>query len=123
MVADQNELVRKIYYGCLDLILEYSVPDESFWTPELQGKTLLLAAITPCATSGEDATQQVLTYNKTTAQIIIDLRTVQCVVGRVCSRGSWGIIDRSGDFARTEFISTHSMEQEEEGENSDNDEI
>jgi len=61
--------------------------------------------ITPCSTGGQNAIQDYTIYSDTTTQIITDLRAVQYVVGRVKSRGSWGIIDRSGNFARTEFMS------------------
>ena len=51
-----------------------------------------------------DATHEVTMYSNTTAPIVIDLRTVECVVGRVQRGNEWGIIDRSGEFARTVFV-------------------
>jgi hypothetical protein len=63
-----------------------------------------MAVITPCVTNGKDATNQLTIYHNTTTQIVTDLQAVECVVGRVLSRSGWGIIDRSGDSSRTEFI-------------------
>jgi hypothetical protein len=110
-------MVRKTYYGRLDSVLECPLSDKGFWGADLKGTTRLLAVITPCKTNGEDATQKVLSYDKTTTQIVVDLQSVECVIGRVCTRNRWGIIDRSGDFARTEFISSSSIQDPENGSN------
>ena len=96
-------MIRTIFYGKLERILEYEIPDSRFWG-NLRGKTRLLAVITPCVTNGKDATKQLTMYNDTTTQIVTDLQAVECVVGRVLTRNGWGIIDRSGDSSRTEFI-------------------
>ena len=87
--------------------MECPLPDNQFWTHDFQGQTKLLAVITPCTTGGKDATKERTVYDHTTTDIVTDLRAVECVVGRVYSRGKWAIIDRSGDFQRTEFISTN----------------
>jgi hypothetical protein len=96
-------MIRTIFYGRLERILEYEIPDTKFWGI-LHGKTRLLAVITPCITNGRDATKRVTTYTDITTQIVTDLQAVECIVGRVQTRNRWGIIDRSGDFSRTEFI-------------------
>lgn len=92
------------YYGCLDCILVCILPDTSFWGSELRGSTRLLAYITPAATDGKDATkEQVLFYSRQTTGVITDLRSVGAVIGRVPTRGKFGIIDRSGSMAQTSF--------------------
>ena len=96
-------MIRTIFYGKLERILEYKIQDSKFWGI-LRGKRRLLAVITPCVTNGKDATNQLTIYNETTTQIVTDLQAVECVVGRVLTRNGWGIIDRSGDSSRTEFI-------------------
>lgn len=85
------------------MILEVDIPDQDFWG-EYRDKTVLLALITPCKTKGTDATKVLTTYTVTTAQVIVDLQTISSVVGRIKSRRTWTIIDRSTDYARTEFI-------------------
>ena len=102
----RHNLICQIFYGRLDIILECQIPDRRFWDA-LQGKKVLLALLTPCSTNGRDATEQVVTYTQTTTQVVTDLRAVACVVGRIQTRDRWGIIDRSGDLARTEFIDSY----------------
>ena len=53
------------------------------------------------------------TYMETTAQVVIDLWKVECVVGRVRRGNEWGIIDRSGDFACTVFVDTPIINDEQ----------
>ena len=102
-----GEVVREIFYGRLEVILEFKIPDESFWGGELRGSIALLAVITPCVTMGKDAAKVTTTYQHTTTQVVTDLRTVSSVIGRVRTRNRWGIIDRSEDSSRTEFVPAH----------------
>ena len=102
----RHNLIRRIFYGRLDIILECDIPDKRFWGM-LRGKKVLLAILKPCSTNGKDATQEVVTYTETTTEIVTDLRAVACVVGRIQTRDRWSIIDRSGDLVRTEFIESH----------------
>lgn len=96
---------RTVYYGRLEKILECNLPDNDIFWGDLQGSRLLLAVITPCVTTGRDATQTPTFYrSEQQSQVVVDLRTVQGVVGRVSSRGKWCIIDRSHDIARTVFV-------------------
>jgi|SRR6266545_1949907 len=118
MVEDaRKELVRTIFYGCIDQIWNSNSMAITNWS-KFKDTFFLLAVITPCSTGGRDAVQDYTTYSDITTQIVTDLRAVQCVVERVKSRGSWGIIDRSGNFARTEFMSAgdQSESEEEEGD-------
>jgi hypothetical protein len=64
----------------------------------------LLVVIQPCSTIGKDATCEVTTYSETTVPVVVDLRTVECVVGPVKRGNEWGIVDRSGEFAQTVFV-------------------
>jgi hypothetical protein len=41
---------------------------------------------------------------ETTVPVVVDLRTVECVVGCVNPGNEWGIVDCSGDFDRTVFV-------------------
>ncbi|KAF8509330.1 hypothetical protein JB92DRAFT_520314 [Gautieria morchelliformis] len=61
--------------------------------------TFFLDLVTPCLTRGKDATREVTMYGNSTTSIIINLRTMECVVER-----EWRTIDHSGDFARTVFV-------------------
>lgn len=107
-VEDRDgEVSREIFYGKLELILECDIPEKRFWGRVLQGKTVLLAVITPCVTMGKDAAKELTMYQHTTTQVVTDLQTISAVVGRVQTRNRWGIVDRSEDSSRTEFIPSH----------------
>ena len=109
---DQPLQLRQVFYGRLESIIDVELP----CTPRLNisaGTRYLLALVTPCSTGGKDATRELTTYTETTAQVVIDLRTVECVVGRVRRGNEWGIIDRSGDFARTVFVDTPIIDDEQ----------
>lgn len=94
---------RTVSYGRLETVVECELDQNKIWK-SLKGKFFLLAYITPCSTDGQDAVLEPTLYNSMTTEIIVDLRSVQCVVGRIKTREQWGIIDRSEGFARTEFI-------------------
>jgi hypothetical protein len=107
---DEPEQIHQIFYGKLECILDIVLPRApriNIMTP----KHHLLALVTPCSTGGQDATKVVTMYSVTTAPIVVDLRTVECVVGRVKRGNEWGIVDRSGDYARTVFVDA--VQQEE----------
>jgi hypothetical protein len=96
--------VSNIFYGQLQRILVCKLPDNKFWGAQLCGTTCLLALITPCATKGEDATAEVVYYNRMNTDIVTDLRTIGAVIGRAETRGRWGLIDRSGVNAQPLFL-------------------
>jgi hypothetical protein len=64
----------------------------------------LLAVIQRCCMAGKDVTHDLTMYLETTVLVIVDLRTVECVVGHVNHSNEWGIVDCSGDFAGTVFV-------------------
>jgi hypothetical protein len=58
----------------------------------------------PCNTQGKDATKDITLYSTTTTAIITDLQAISAKVGRIETRGQWGIIDRSGGLVKTVFV-------------------
>lgn len=100
-----DAIVREVHYGFLETILECNFsPDDDFWDG-LQGSTLLLAVISPCNTRNQDATKTLTSYRTSSRSriVVVDLRTIQGVVGRVETRGRWGVVDRSEQTAKTVF--------------------
>ncbi|KAI9068860.1 hypothetical protein FKP32DRAFT_114346 [Trametes sanguinea] len=96
--------VREIHYGELQAILEvYLDSSQRIWG-DYRGSTLLLALLRPCKTNGGDAARTHVTYHESAAEVVVDLQAIHAVVGRVKSRGKWGIIDRSNGMARTVFV-------------------
>ena len=70
----------------------------------LRDKTLLLAVITPFKTRGEDASTTLTHYKNTGTLLVTDIRNVKALVGRVETRGRWGLIDRSVGLAQAMFV-------------------
>ena len=79
--------------------------------------TYILALVTEARTCGYDVTETVTQYTSMdgTSQII-DLQSIEAVVGRV-PMGDYvkrcGVIDRSGDLARTVFTESDSADEGE----------
>ena len=97
--------IRQVFYGRLHCILDLTILRSREINPHAP-KHYLLALVEPCSTQGRDATRELTRYSQTTTKIVIDIRAIECVVGRVARGGEWGIIDRSGNFMRTVFVET-----------------
>jgi hypothetical protein len=77
--------------------------------------TLFLAAVTPCRIEQKYVNGlETHLYSQEGPLEVIDLNCVQCLVGRVFSRGKWLIFDRSGVFARE-----YAEEQQDRGGDGD----
>ncbi|KAJ7779129.1 hypothetical protein B0H16DRAFT_1300412 [Mycena metata] len=93
----------QICYGRLEEVLVCEVPNGKMWG-EFSGETRLLAVITPCSTNGQDATARIVSHSRMVATIVTDIQTVVAVVGRIPTRGKWGIIDRGPGSVKPEFV-------------------
>jgi hypothetical protein len=93
-----------INYGVVDRFLVCSLGDKGLWG-RFQSMTQLLAVITPCKTNGQDASRNLVGYKTTTAPIVTDVRNIVCLIGRVHSRGSWWLVDRSMNLTHGTFAS------------------
>ncbi|KAI0071734.1 hypothetical protein K474DRAFT_1606422, partial [Panus rudis PR-1116 ss-1] len=107
-----------VAYGQLQRIIQCDIPDDASWN-NLKGKTFLYAAVVPFRTNGRDATKEITTYSTTNAPIILDLRQIENVVGRVYTQNKWSIIDRSDGLARTVFMVEEDAVAEEADEPDD----
>jgi len=76
--------------------------DESVWG-DLRGTTRFLAVITPWRTEGQNAAEETVTFKHTLAVVVTDVRNIRGIVGRVESRGEWGIVDRGTGIIRVTF--------------------
>ncbi|KAK6984562.1 hypothetical protein R3P38DRAFT_2575789 [Favolaschia claudopus] len=100
---DDNRWIPQVFYGEIQEILVCELPDRRAFG-DLAGKTRLLAVIQPCSTAGRDACNEVVCYTQKTQPIVQDIRTIVAVVGRVPTRGEWGIVDRSGGLLHPSFV-------------------
>jgi hypothetical protein len=95
----------KIFYGQLERTLLCVLPNHQIFG-KIEGKTRLLAVITPCThTQGKDASKEITNYRHLGTRLVTDLQSVVGVVGRMQTRGSWAVVDRTGGFIRPEFVS------------------
>ena len=66
--------------------------------------TIILAAIRTCVLDDDESALNGLDihhYSKDSALHFLDIKNVQCLVGRVKDGNQWAIIDRSGTLAHT----------------------
>ncbi|KAH9917212.1 hypothetical protein B0H21DRAFT_702860 [Amylocystis lapponica] len=98
------EFVPQDFYGQLRRIFVLELPPSAELRTD-EASTLLLAAIQSVKTQEASDVQQVF-YKDDGALDVVDLASIQCVVGRVydTQRNSYGIIDRSGPLARAVFV-------------------
>ena len=90
------EFEEKTFFGQLNrvLVLELQAAQQLDLT---RPTTIILALIQEVKATLRDG---IYTYKEfCSAEEVVDLKTVQCVVGRVKDRGMWSIVDRSDNVA------------------------
>ncbi|KAI0819220.1 hypothetical protein BC628DRAFT_1333506 [Trametes gibbosa] len=98
-------LEQKTFYGQLRNILVIDLgPIPLASPPQLQSSVLMLGTIRRCVIESIHRDLDIHYYKKLGALEIVDISTIQCVVGRVQDRGRFAIIDRSGSLARAIYI-------------------
>lgn len=96
-------------YGQLQRLfrIQFETPCPALGLNETE--TILLAAIRSCKLDPEDALLKHLDihfYSATGELDIVDLKCVECLVGRVpLGTSSWAVFDRSGDLVRSTWVS------------------
>ena len=90
----EPELVRQSFYGQLKHI--FVVPIQPATTLGLSSQqTLILAGIYRCQIDSTNS-RGMLYYSKMGRYEVVDITTIQCLIGRVSPRESqWAIIDRT----------------------------
>ncbi|KAF5374458.1 hypothetical protein D9615_009129 [Tricholomella constricta] len=94
----EPEYEPQSFYGQLENIFVVKLPA----TPDLelvQPATLILAAIRTCTVEAENSLDMHY-YKRQGRTEVVDMTSVQCVVGRVKVGNMYAIIDRSGSMAR-----------------------
>ncbi|KAL4244402.1 hypothetical protein ABKN59_010137 [Abortiporus biennis] len=113
MLVDRNahsrrravELVPKTFYGQLERILAVRLRHQPE-APQSSPQTILLAAIRTCRVNKRHKELDIHYYEDLGPLEIVDLNSIQCLVGRICDRKQWAIIDRSGALSRAVFVDT-----------------
>ncbi|KAH9921953.1 uncharacterized protein BXZ73DRAFT_51623, partial [Epithele typhae] len=99
------DLEERTYFGQLQHVLVVNIGAIPSAVPPVPATTLLLGVIKMCKIEEKHPSLDIHYYKDLGRTHIVDMSTVQCVVGRVSDRGRHGIIDRSGPLARAEFVS------------------
>lgn len=95
-------LEKKTFYGQLLRIIVVDVP--AITAIGAKPETLVLGIIRTCTLDGSHSKLDIHYYTKQGALEVVDITTVQCVVGRIEDRRRWAIIDRSGTLSRAVYI-------------------
>jgi hypothetical protein len=93
------------HYGQLQSIFVLPLPADST-LGLMHESTRILALITPCVLEQSSLSVGIPYYSKVGPPEVVDLQSIQAVVGRVQDRGNWFILDRSGPLANAEFVDT-----------------
>lgn len=97
---------RKVFYGQFHYALVVQIPKIETKTLNIAAKDYILACVSPCNTNTIDGAVKLAHYKDKDVdpQEFIDVQSIECLVGRVLTRGHWWIIDRSKGVARTDFM-------------------
>lgn len=107
-----------INYGALEKILVCNLGEERIWD-HLRGTTQILAIITPWRTNGKDAALETVFFKHTLVPVVTDLRNICAAVGRVESRGKWGIVDRNNGMVHAVFAPDELSDGDADSDDSD----
>ena len=100
-------LEKREFFGELRKIIVLHLPASNTVRGLSEPVTLMLAEVAQALTDYKGPVASMCFYEKTATPEIIDLASVQCLVGRFQTSTSgkriWAIIDRSGPLARAEW--------------------
>nr|GAT46989.1 predicted protein [Mycena chlorophos] len=99
----QRVWVDRLFYGRLEEILVCQMPSEEVFG-RFAGQIRLIAAITPFATNGQDATKGIVTYTRELTRMVVEADYVTALVGRFETRKKWVIVDRTRGLVNPEFV-------------------
>jgi len=101
------EYELKTFYGQLQHVYLVQFPSACRDLRIDQPSTIILASIKTCILDHPVPQLERLDikhYSAEGAVHVIDITSVQCLVGRIRDRNRWAIIDRSGSLARALYI-------------------
>lgn len=102
------QFAKQTFYGQLTHILVVRVNAMPSAIPPSPPTTLVLAVIHSCTILRAHPALDIHYYKNLGRTEVVDITTVQCVVGRVRDRGQWAIVDRSGALVRALYVEDES---------------
>ena len=106
----EAEFEGNTFYGQLQHIIMLELPRGEFTSSE----TLLLGVIQSCTIDRHDYNLDMHYYTQMGATEVVDIKTVQCAVGRIWDRNQWVIFDHSGELSRVLYVEESSESESEE---------
>ncbi|KAI8998957.1 hypothetical protein BD414DRAFT_407127 [Trametes punicea] len=111
LLVDKNARFRnrpvvlegRTFFGQLQHIISFpflSRPADLSAAPD----NLLLGVIQQCVIEERNEDLDIHYYSKMGGVEVVDLTTIQCLVGRIRDRHRWAIIDRSGSLSRALYV-------------------
>ncbi|KAJ7136243.1 hypothetical protein C8R46DRAFT_1322470 [Mycena filopes] len=103
--AEDFEL--RTFYGQLTHIYRIHFPRPCLELQQQHPTTYILAAVRACVLTPDDrdlAGLDIHFYTRSGALDVVDITSLQALVGRVQIPGGWAIIDRSGALARAQWL-------------------
>lgn len=97
------ELVPRTFYGQLQHIYVVYCPaiaSSTHTTPS----SVVFAVIRTCDVIEDHPQLDIHYYTRESTLDVVDITTVQCLVGRFQDRARWAIIDRSGSLSRAWYV-------------------
>jgi len=97
------QFILKTFFGQLQHLFRIQLPE----CHELgtDATTVLIAAIKTCVIESSFPMQlDIHQYTRLGQLHFVDLKNVQCLVGRIFDRNQWSIVDRSGALARAVYL-------------------
>ncbi|KIY51358.1 hypothetical protein FISHEDRAFT_37513 [Fistulina hepatica ATCC 64428] len=97
------KLQLRTFYGQLQHLLVVHFPEPCLALHLTEPQSFIFAAIRQCKVNGSGLQSlglDVRFYSEQGPLDVVDIMSVQCLVGRIYDRGQWAIIDRSGDLVR-----------------------
>ena len=101
------EYKLQTFYGQLQHIYLIQFPNPCEELGLDQASTIILASIRTCILDDPVPQLECLDikyYSAEGATHVIDITSLQCLVGRIRDRNRWAIIDRSGSLARALYV-------------------
>jgi hypothetical protein len=102
----QPEYELRTFYGQLQHIYVVQFKEPRLALGLNDPTTVFLAAIRTCILDNPDTQLHgldVQLYSKEGGLDVVDITSLQCLVGRIRDRAQWAIIDRSGSLARASY--------------------
>ncbi|KAH7338457.1 hypothetical protein B0J17DRAFT_695263 [Rhizoctonia solani] len=100
----------QIFYGHLLRVFQIEIPN--LVDLNISAETIVFALIQQCKVIGYDTILKIPYYQQMGATEVVDLRAVQCAIGRVSDRNKWVIGDRRGVLGTVDYVG----DEEDEGD-------